>query len=174
MPTSAHTIKPKADDNHDMSDLPSLSQQSNESDEPQQGLKELEKFFAAEIEKKKVQREKKFLEVAEAHLTRNLENLARDVRNAMKAVDAIYATFLLEYAACEDRIQNKYLQLQELQANLVKMARDGQREDEEANKASQAMQISGLSKTRTACLAFEKVLEQLHLSDGEDLAMNEE
>jgi hypothetical protein len=25
----------------------------------------------------------------------------------------------MEYAACEDRIQKKYLQLQELQANLV-------------------------------------------------------
>lgn len=33
--------------------------------------------------------------------------------------DEVYTSFLLDYAACEDRIQKKFSQLHDLQNNLV-------------------------------------------------------
>ncbi|KAF8953102.1 hypothetical protein BDZ97DRAFT_1874023 [Flammula alnicola] len=79
----------------------------------------------------------------------------------MKAIDEVYTVFLTEYAGCEDRIRKKWVQLQEAQDNLVKLAKERQRMDEEAIKTSASMHVSGLSKTRVACTAFEAIIDQL-------------
>ncbi|KAF8956541.1 hypothetical protein BDZ97DRAFT_1851428 [Flammula alnicola] len=79
----------------------------------------------------------------------------------MKAIDEVYTVFLMEYAGCEDRIHKKWMRLQEAQDNLVKLAKERQRMDEEAIKSSASMHFSGLSKTRAACTAFRTIIDRL-------------
>ncbi|KJA24141.1 hypothetical protein HYPSUDRAFT_554396 [Hypholoma sublateritium FD-334 SS-4] len=91
----------------------------------------------------------------------------------MKAIDEVYTTFLLDYAACEDRIQKKFAHLHDLQNNLVNLAKQGQKLDEAANKVSSEIHIDGLSKTRAACIGFGKIMGQLR-PPGDDNWSGEE
>ncbi|KAF8953100.1 hypothetical protein BDZ97DRAFT_632636 [Flammula alnicola] len=142
-----------------------MSQQSNQSDEQQRALRDsLEKCLAAEVEKKKAHKEKKFLEVSAKYLNLDLETSAREVRDGMKAIDEVYTVFLMEYAGCEDRIHKKWVQLQEAEDNFVvrlKLAKERQRMDAKVIKTSASMHVSGLSKTRVACTAFRAIIDRL-------------
>ncbi|KIM40944.1 hypothetical protein M413DRAFT_11219 [Hebeloma cylindrosporum] len=113
------------------------------------------------MEKKKAQQEKKFLEVAQKQLNLEVAASAKDVRDSTKAADDVYHKFLNDYAACEDRIHKKWVQLQKEQENLMKMVEARYKKDQDVIKDASALHITGLSKTRTACKEYQAVIDRL-------------
>ncbi|KDR83032.1 hypothetical protein GALMADRAFT_134543 [Galerina marginata CBS 339.88] len=146
-----------------------MSQESNGVDESQQALMEtlakhytsdsgvsslLRRFFLAfylvEMEKKKAQKEKKFLAFAENQLNIELETSTQAIKNAMNEVDRLYAAFLLEHASCEDRIRKKWEEIKEQQDILIQFVVERQKSDDAIKNARSSRQASGLSKTKAA------------------------
>ncbi|KAF5317507.1 hypothetical protein D9619_013135 [Psilocybe cf. subviscida] len=142
------------------------SQHSSGSDELyQQQLREtLEKLQAAERAKKREQKEKKFLELADKQLKQGITTPAQDLRTTMKKIEQIYQKFLVDHAAVEDSIYKKLDRIAEEENKLKQLIQDRQQQDEEEIKKAGTMHIDGLSKMRTACLASEKIKDKLVMS----------
>jgi uncharacterized protein YciI len=97
----------------------------------------------------------------------------------------VYRAFLYDYAACEDRIHKKWVQLQKEQENLMvrlpfskceissyvsqKMVEARSKKDQDAIKDASSLHIAGLSKTRTACKGESCPCDMTSFRDQQDI-----
>ncbi|KAF8886240.1 hypothetical protein CPB84DRAFT_1548676 [Gymnopilus junonius] len=157
-----------AEDSDDEFELPG-SQESNGDSSRQEIAKMLEKLYSENLEKKKAQREKKILEYAETQLNDELKASAKVVEDAMNEIESLYETFLMEYAACEDRIRQKWTQLYEAETELLRFGEERQKEDNERFNAASKSHDNGLSKMKGSCKLFHETINRFFPRDvGED------
>ncbi|KAJ7466024.1 hypothetical protein FB451DRAFT_1561294 [Mycena latifolia] len=136
------------------------SQQSTSSDDHALQLAVAQQLMASK-EKKRKELEKKFLQAAKSKLSKEITNAADDVKSAVEATEAVYAKFLLDYAASDDAIRALWMQIKEEEQKLVEIAKRQRAMNEELRKATEKAQIAGMAQVKEACHDARNIIEAL-------------
>ncbi|KAG6890232.1 hypothetical protein C0995_010245 [Termitomyces sp. Mi166 len=134
------------------------SQQSNGGSDDHDFEIVLAKHYAALREKKKKEKEHKFLKLAYKQLSKEISFIiekvstpAEDVKASIQTLESIFEDFLQKYAANEDIIHKLWTQVHKEQQKFLTFAQRKLTADAEAAKKIEAGHISGLSRTHGAC-----------------------
>ncbi|KAF6747802.1 hypothetical protein DFP72DRAFT_585458 [Ephemerocybe angulata] len=150
-------------------DLDLLQSQSSNSDESAAFEKALLQHYAATKEKKRQEKEKKFIEQASTLLKKDISKTTQDIQTTSQSIEKVYAKFLNNYAATEDRIHHLWAAVlkehQTLQMAIKKKYEVGETMASDADK----QHISGLSRMKAACQEYDTIVALMVPQVGDDL-----
>ncbi|TFK27579.1 hypothetical protein FA15DRAFT_613700 [Coprinopsis marcescibilis] len=145
------------------------SQQSSAGSDDHLLEKVLAERLAVAREKKRQERDKKFLDGASTKLNEALSQCAGEVRSAAESMEEIYSKFLLEYAASEDRIYHLWSAILKEHQHMEALIQNKIVAGTGSTKQCETRHISGLSKVKGACNDFESIMQQF-LEDPKEVS----
>ncbi|KAF9046296.1 hypothetical protein BJ165DRAFT_1141781 [Panaeolus papilionaceus] len=114
-----------------------------------------------QLSKKREEKQKKLLSSIEKHLLQENVKTAKEIDEIIHKVNELHTKFLLDYAACEDRIRKKWAKIYKEEEALEKFIRDRKKGEGEKYDVAWEEQVAGLSKMRTAYKAFQDIVKEL-------------
>ncbi|KAF8229383.1 hypothetical protein L208DRAFT_1459836 [Tricholoma matsutake] len=130
------------------------SQQSSGSDD-----NEIEMALAERYAAKKKEKQQKFLKAVYKQLNHDVFPFNFLVHYLTS--ESLFADFLLQYAACEDKIRHLLGQILTEQQKLLTFADQHNAANVEEGKKVEAGHISGLSRAKAACNDFQDVINKI-------------
>ncbi|KAH8115117.1 hypothetical protein DFH11DRAFT_1688705 [Phellopilus nigrolimitatus] len=113
------------------------------------------------MEKKKKEKEVKFLQTAQVELTRNLSEKAHDFADGVAEMDKIFSDFQDAYAANEDHIRKLWDAILKEQLRLQVLIEEKQTAVVEREKRREEEHIQALTHGRKACEEFQRLIDSL-------------
>ncbi|PPR07773.1 hypothetical protein CVT24_003723 [Panaeolus cyanescens] len=118
---------------------------------------------------KRDEKQKKLLSTIEKHLQQENAQTAAAINEIMQTVNELHTKFLVDYAACEDRIRKKWVRIQKENEVLEKYMAERVKNEEPKYKAAWDENVTGLSKARASYKAFQGTVKEL-ASECSDLS----
>ncbi|KAH6912661.1 hypothetical protein BKA70DRAFT_1264567, partial [Coprinopsis sp. MPI-PUGE-AT-0042] len=117
--------------------------------------------LAAAQEKKKQERDKRFLDGAATKLDNLLSNPIDMMKAATESIEEVHAKFLMDYAAASDRIHNIWAEILKHQLALETLMRDKRDAALELAKLIEGKHVSGLSKMKGVVDEYDVIIQSL-------------
>ncbi|KAJ7138225.1 hypothetical protein C8R44DRAFT_695352 [Mycena epipterygia] len=136
------------------------SQQSTGSDDHALQLAVAQQLMASK-EKKRKDLEKKFFLAAKSKLTNEISAAADDVKHTVETTEAVYAKFILDYAASEDAIRALWMEIKHEEQKLVDIAKKQRTANEALRTTTERAQIAGMAQVKEACHETRSIIEGL-------------
>lgn len=140
-----------------------LPQPSQDSDD--NGIMELvAKQMQSSWEKKKKEKEQKFLELAQAELLRSGAMRADEFADAAQKMDSIYEQFVMEYAGVCDDIRRILTAMHDEQKKFLTIVQQQKYALAQSDKEREMGQVRGLAIAKKALTDYGRLIETLELS----------
>ncbi|RXW17706.1 hypothetical protein EST38_g8148 [Candolleomyces aberdarensis] len=138
------------------------SQDSNNGEGLPPALQEaIVKQYIASKEKKKQEKERRFLEQASTMLKKDLSKASQELQTATEAMETEYTKFVNEYAATEDRIYHLWSEILKEHLTLAALIQKKYDAGLTTAKGVEKQHISGLSKLKSSCQDFESIIGKM-------------
>ncbi|KAI5115457.1 hypothetical protein M0805_001279 [Coniferiporia weirii] len=115
----------------------------------------------ASMEKKKKEKEAKFLQTAQAELTRTLSERAHEFADNVAEIDRIFSDFQDAYAVNEDNIRKLWDSILREQLKLQAFVNAKKKNAEECEKEREQEHIRALARGRKGCEEFQRLIDSL-------------
>ncbi|EAU86295.1 hypothetical protein CC1G_08019 [Coprinopsis cinerea okayama7 len=158
--------KKKQAEEEELADFDFLESQPSSS-EDQQIERILAERIAAAKEKKRQERDQRFLDGASTSLNKILDEAEEEVQSTAEAIDKLFSQFVEEYAAIEDRIHHLWTEILKRHQFIEGLLQEKHKLSLELAKKCEDKHIHGLSKMKGACKQFEAAVQSL-LEESED------
>lgn len=135
----------------DIDELSILGSQSSNSDESAAFEKALVQHYAAAQEKKRLEKEKKFVEQASVLIQKDLSRPTEALKEFSERMETIYSTFVDEYAATEDKIHRIWSDILAEYHAFETIVRRKYEAGSGLAKDAEKQHLSGLAKIQKAC-----------------------
>ncbi|EPQ55784.1 hypothetical protein GLOTRDRAFT_138576 [Gloeophyllum trabeum ATCC 11539] len=128
-----------------------LSQQSGSSDDHGNMLAVVAQQMQVSWEKKKKDKEAKFLQVAKREVDKIVTQHADRFSNAVEEINTVYEQFVAEYAAAEDEIRALWTAIAKEQQAFIELAMEKKESGLHREKEREESQLDGMASCKRAC-----------------------
>ncbi|KAJ7651358.1 hypothetical protein FB45DRAFT_890347 [Roridomyces roridus] len=139
------------------------SQQSTGSDDQAFQLAVAQQLMASK-EKKRQEKEKKFLVVARNKLTDEISTASEDLHKTVTGAEEVYAKFILDYAAAEDSIRALWTEIRTEGKKLSGIVKSQRAERLKMRKENETAMYTGMGRMNEARREMQEIV--MGLSDG--------
>ncbi|KII92288.1 hypothetical protein PLICRDRAFT_37074 [Plicaturopsis crispa FD-325 SS-3] len=149
----------KQDISDDIDNFPEASQGSNGSDDA--NMEAIIKQMHVSMDKKKKEKETKFLQLSKKEIDKRFTEKARVVQDGVKEIDNATQYFHQKYAECQDTIRDLWIQIQDEQQKLAVAAANLRKANANFAKKTERLQIIAMSRAKLAAEDFRHIIASL-------------